>query len=75
MSVADGTKRKRHVPVKGASHIYWSETKKGPVYEVRHARNADGKRLFETVGRASTRRRPARVRCTANPHRASRPSP
>jgi len=50
MSVADGTKRKRHVPVKGASHIYWSETKKGRVYEVRHARNADGKRLFEAVG-------------------------
>jgi integrase len=46
----DGSNRKRHVPVKGASHIYWSEKASGKVFEVRHPRNAEGKRLYETVG-------------------------
>jgi integrase len=45
------SKRRRHVPQgKGASHIYWSETAKGKVFEVRHPRNAEGKRLYEVVG-------------------------
>jgi len=43
-------KRRRHVPVRGATHVYWSETKKGRVYEVRHPINADGQRLYEVVG-------------------------
>jgi integrase len=50
-------RRRRHVPVPKASHIYWSETapkteggKPGKVFEVRHPRNAEGKRLYEVVG-------------------------
>jgi integrase len=44
-------KRKRHVPVHNAQHVYWSERANGTkVYEVRFPRNADGKRLYETVG-------------------------
>lgn len=43
-------RRKRHVPVKNASHIYWSETARGKVFEVRHPRNAEGRRPFEVVG-------------------------
>lgn len=44
------SKRQRHVPVKGASNVYWSERKGGRVYEVRHPRNANGVRLYEVVG-------------------------
>lgn len=44
---SEGSKRKRHVPVKGASNVYWSETSKGRVYEVRHPSPS---RLYEVVG-------------------------
>ena len=44
-------KRVRHVPVKNASHVYKSQRGDGSfVYEVRHPRGSDGKRLYEVVG-------------------------
>jgi integrase len=43
--------RQRHVPVARASHVYKSQRTDGSwVYEVRHPRNANGKRPFEVVG-------------------------
>ena len=43
--------RQRHVPVPRTSHVYKSQRADGSwVYEVRHPRNADGKRPFEVVG-------------------------
>jgi integrase len=43
--------RRRHVPMPRSSHVYKSQRSDGSwVYEVRHPRNADGKRPFEVVG-------------------------
>jgi integrase len=43
--------RQRHVPVARASHVYKSQRADGSwVYEVRHPRNANGKRPFEVTG-------------------------
>jgi integrase len=50
MSASKVAKRRRHVPVKGAQGVYWSETKHGKVYEVRHPANSQGRRLYEVVG-------------------------
>jgi hypothetical protein len=50
MSGSTVAKRRRHVPVKGAPGVCWSETKKGKVFEVRHPANAQGRRLYEVVG-------------------------
>jgi integrase len=47
MPVKDGNKRLRHVPVRGASNVYYSETAKGRVYEVRHPSPS---RAYEVVG-------------------------
>jgi integrase len=46
----ESTKRRRHVPQSKAQHVYWSETAKGKVFEVRHPRNANGQRPYEVVG-------------------------
>jgi integrase len=43
-------KRRRHVPQAKAAHVYWSETARGKVFEVRHPVNGDGQRLYEVVG-------------------------
>jgi integrase len=44
-------KRRRHVPQPKAQHIYWSQRADGSkVFEVRHPRNSEGKRLYEVVG-------------------------
>lgn len=50
MSESTVAKRRRHVPVNGAPGVYWSETKKGKVFEVRHPANSAGRRLYEVVG-------------------------
>ncbi len=43
--------RQRHVPVPRTSHVYKSQRTDGTwAYEVRHPRNADGKRPFEVIG-------------------------
>jgi integrase len=44
-------KRVRHVPQHNAQNVYYSVLADGSkVYEVRHPPNADGRRLFETIG-------------------------
>jgi integrase len=41
----------RHVPVKGVSHVYYSERANGTKsYEIRHPRNENKERLYEVVG-------------------------
>lgn len=49
--MSDTPKRRQHVPVKRASHVYKSQLADGSwTYYVRHPRNADGRRLMEKVG-------------------------
>lgn len=45
----EGILVRRHVAVKGRLGLYWSDTKRGKVYEVAYY-DRDGKRHFKTVG-------------------------